>query len=102
MALRLKTTCTEPAYRPLVEGAVKVPNVELDWDLKPVPMLSRTISRRTTSSSPRCRCRRRSCASTGAKHWDAGGGTGGRSQPISPGALLDRDHGQQRVGHQRP
>ena len=40
MALRLKTTCApNPRIDPLVEGLVSVPNVEFDWDLKPVPML---------------------------------------------------------------
>jgi 4,5-dihydroxyphthalate decarboxylase len=40
MPLRLKMTCApNPRIAPLVEGAVTVPNVEFDWDLKPVPML---------------------------------------------------------------
>jgi 4,5-dihydroxyphthalate decarboxylase len=40
MPLRLKTTCApNPRIDPLVEGLVTVPNVEFDWDLKPVPML---------------------------------------------------------------
>ena len=45
MPLRLKTTCApNPRIAPLVEGLVTVPNVEFDWDLKPVPMLFLKVS----------------------------------------------------------